>query len=154
MQDVEVEEGVMEKRAYVQSRCLQGLRRVRAFLSDQSPRRGGWEIAQYEAMIDAITERPLAGARAMTTDAKPRSKMLELKERRGPVSEQLLESVKKNNAAGGHQASPGRRTTHSPGDRGAAGLSATTILWTVTANAASTARSLRTDGRLVPSATP
>jgi hypothetical protein len=35
----------------------------------------------------------------MTSPEKPRSKMLELKERRGPVSPELLESVRQNNAA-------------------------------------------------------
>jgi predicted transcriptional regulator len=70
----------------------------------------------------------------MTTDAKPRSKMLELKERRGPVSEQLLESVKKNNAARAaikRALADGPHTV--PEIAEAAGLSATTILWTVTA---------------------
>jgi len=35
----------------------------------------------------------------MTSADKPRSKMLELKERRGPVSAELLDSVRQNNAA-------------------------------------------------------
>jgi predicted transcriptional regulator len=70
----------------------------------------------------------------MTTEAKPRSKMLELKERRGPVSEQLLESVKKNNAAKAaikRALADGPHTV--PEMAEAAGLSTTTILWTVTA---------------------
>ena len=70
----------------------------------------------------------------MTTDAKPRSKMLELKERRGPVSEQLLESVKRNNAARAaikRALADGPHTV--PEIAEAAGLSTTTILWTVTA---------------------
>ena len=60
--------------------------------------------------------------------------MLELKERRGPVSEQLLESVKKNNAARAaikRALADGPHTV--PEIAEAAGLSATTILWTVTA---------------------
>lgn len=70
----------------------------------------------------------------MTAPEKPRGKMLELKERRGPVPPELLESVRQNNAvktaikralAGGPRTVPEIAET--------AGLPARTILWTITA---------------------
>ena len=70
----------------------------------------------------------------MTAADKPRSKMLELKERRGPVSEQLLESVRQNNATKSaiKRALAGGPLTV-PEMAEAAGLSTRTILWTITA---------------------
>lgn len=70
----------------------------------------------------------------MTSAEKPRSKMLELKERRGPVSEQLLESVRHNNAAKTaiKRALAGGPLTV-PEIAEAAGLSTQKILWTITA---------------------
>jgi predicted transcriptional regulator len=70
----------------------------------------------------------------MTAPEKPKSKMLELKERRGPVSPALLESVRLNNAAKASikkALADGPRTV--PEIAEAAGLSTKTILWTVTA---------------------
>jgi predicted transcriptional regulator len=70
----------------------------------------------------------------MTSADKPRSKMLELKERRGPVSAELLDSVRQNNAAKTaikRALAGGPRTI--PEIAEAAGLSTRTILWTVTA---------------------
>jgi heterodisulfide reductase subunit A len=64
MQDVEVEEGVMEKRAYVNPVACKGCGACVPSCPTRALDVAGWEIAQYEAMIDAITERPLAGARA------------------------------------------------------------------------------------------
>jgi len=70
----------------------------------------------------------------MTATEKPRSKMLELKERRGPVSAELLESVRQNNAAKAaiKRALAGGPLTV-PEIAEASGLSNRTILWTVTA---------------------
>jgi predicted transcriptional regulator len=70
----------------------------------------------------------------MTSPEKPRSKMLELKERRGPVSPALLESVRQNNAAKSaikKALADGPRTI--PEIAETAGLPTRTILWTVTA---------------------
>jgi len=70
----------------------------------------------------------------MTSVDKPRSKMLELKERRGPVPPELLESVRQNNAvktAIKRALAGGPRTV--PEIAEAAGLPARTILWTITA---------------------
>ncbi len=70
----------------------------------------------------------------MTASEKPRSKMLELKERRGPVSPALLESVRANNAARAaikKSLAAGPRTV--PEIAEAAGIPTRTILWTVTA---------------------
>jgi predicted transcriptional regulator len=70
----------------------------------------------------------------MTSPEKPRSKMLELKERRGPVSPALLESVRLNNAAKSaikKALAAGPLTV--PEIAEAAGISTKTILWTVTA---------------------
>jgi heterodisulfide reductase subunit A len=64
MQDVEVEEGVIEKRAYVNPVACKGCGACVPSCPTRALDVAGWEIAQYEAMIDAITERPLAGARA------------------------------------------------------------------------------------------
>jgi predicted transcriptional regulator len=70
----------------------------------------------------------------VTPAEKPRSKMLELKERRGPVSERLLESVRRNNAAKTaiKRALAGGPLTV-PEIAEAAGLSTSTVLWMVTA---------------------
>lgn len=70
----------------------------------------------------------------MTVDEKPRSKMLALKERRGPVSERLLESVRQNNAARTaikRALADGPRTV--PELAEATGLPSRTVLWNVTA---------------------
>ena len=70
----------------------------------------------------------------MTAPDKPMSRMLELKERRGPVSAALLESVRANNAAKGavrKALAAGPLTV--PEIAEAAGLPTRTILWTVTA---------------------
>jgi predicted transcriptional regulator len=70
----------------------------------------------------------------MTSAEKPKSKMLELKERRGPVSDLLLESVRKNNAAKGavkRALASGPLTV--PEIAETAGLPTRTILWTITA---------------------
>ena len=70
----------------------------------------------------------------MTATAKPRSKMLELKDRRGPVPERLLDSVRENNAA---RAAVKRALASGPLTvpeiAAASDLPAATILWTVTA---------------------
>jgi hypothetical protein len=69
----------------------------------------------------------------MTAVEKHKSKMLELKERRGPVSEQLLESVRRNNAAKSavkRALAAGPLTV--PEIAEAAGLPTQMILWTVT----------------------
>ena len=70
----------------------------------------------------------------MTSTEKPRSKMLELKERRGPVSPALLESVRQNNAAKSaiKRALAGGPLTV-PEIAEAAELPTRTILWTITA---------------------
>lgn len=70
----------------------------------------------------------------MTAAEKPRSKMLELKERRGPVSPELLESVRQNNAARTaiRRALAGEPLTV-PEIAERSGLPTRTILWTVTA---------------------
>jgi predicted transcriptional regulator len=70
----------------------------------------------------------------VTSADKPRSKMLELKERRGPVSEDLLESVRRNNAAKTaiKRALAGGPLTV-PEIAAATGLPTRTVLWTVTA---------------------
>jgi predicted transcriptional regulator len=70
----------------------------------------------------------------MTSVDKPRSKMLELKERRGPVSDRLLESVRQNNAAKSaiKRALAGGPLTV-PEIAEAAELPTRTILWTITA---------------------
>lgn len=70
----------------------------------------------------------------MTVPDKPRSKMLELKERRGPVSTALLDSIRLNNAA----RTAIKRTLAAgpltvPEIAQAAGLSTRTTLWTITA---------------------
>jgi predicted transcriptional regulator len=70
----------------------------------------------------------------MTSPEKPRSKMLELKERRGPVSPELLESVRQNNSARAaikKALAAGPLTV--PEIAESAGISPRTILWTVTA---------------------
>jgi predicted transcriptional regulator len=69
-----------------------------------------------------------------TTTDKPRSKMLALKERRGPVSEKLLESIRQNNAARAaikKALAQGPRTV--PEIAETTGLPSQTVLWTVTA---------------------
>ena len=70
----------------------------------------------------------------MTSVDKSRSKMLELKERRGPVSDRLLESVRQNNAAKSaiKRALAGGPLTV-PEIAEAAELPTRTILWTITA---------------------
>jgi predicted transcriptional regulator len=70
----------------------------------------------------------------MTDADKPRSKMLALKERRGPVPEELFEAVRQNNAARAaikRALSEGPRTV--PELAEATGLPSRTILWVVTA---------------------
>jgi len=70
----------------------------------------------------------------MASLEKPKSKMLELKERRGPVSPALLESVRANNAAKAaikKSLATGPLTV--PELAEASGLPTRTILWTVTA---------------------
>ena len=70
----------------------------------------------------------------MTATDKPRSKMLELKDRRGPVSEELLTSVRQNGAAKSaikKALAAGPLTV--PEIAEASGLSTRTTLWTVTA---------------------
>jgi predicted transcriptional regulator len=70
----------------------------------------------------------------MTSVDKPRSKMLELKERRGPASDRLLESVRQNNAAKSaikRALASGPLTV--PEIAEAAALPTRTILWTITA---------------------
>ena len=65
---------------------------------------------------------------------KPRSKMLDLKERRGPVSPALLESVRQNNAAKSaikKALAAGPLTV--PELAAASEIPTRTILWTVTA---------------------
>jgi predicted transcriptional regulator len=70
----------------------------------------------------------------MTATEKPRSKMLELKERRGPVSPALLESVRLNNAAKASIKKALADGPHTvPEIAESAGLPTKTILWTVTA---------------------
>ncbi len=70
----------------------------------------------------------------MSADEKPRNKMLELKERRGPVPAALLESVRQNNSnkTAIKRALAGGPLTV-PEIAAAAGLPTQTILWTVTA---------------------
>ena len=70
----------------------------------------------------------------MTATEQPRSKMLELKERRGPVSKELLDSVRENNAARAaiKRALAGGPLTV-PEIAEASGLTTRTTLWTVTA---------------------
>jgi predicted transcriptional regulator len=70
----------------------------------------------------------------MTAAEKPRSKMLDLKERRGPVSPELLESVRQNNAA----KTAIKRALVSgpltvPEIAATAGIPPRTILWNITA---------------------
>jgi predicted transcriptional regulator len=70
----------------------------------------------------------------MTAVDKPRNKMLELKERRGPVSSALLESVRQNNAVKSaikKSLAGGAMTV--PEIAEASGMPTKTILWTVTA---------------------
>jgi heterodisulfide reductase subunit A len=64
MHDVEVEEGVIEKRAYVNPVACKGCGACVPSCPVAALDVAGWEIDQYEAMIDAITAVPLtAGAR-------------------------------------------------------------------------------------------
>ena len=70
----------------------------------------------------------------MTNPENPRNKMLELKDKRGPVSPALLESVRHNNAAKAaikKALAAGPLTV--PEIAEAAALPTRTILWTVTA---------------------
>jgi len=70
----------------------------------------------------------------MASPEKPRSKMLELKERRGPVSPALLESVRQNNAARAAVKKALAAGPHTvPEIAEASALPTRTILWTVTA---------------------
>jgi predicted transcriptional regulator len=69
-----------------------------------------------------------------TTTDKARARMLALKERRGPVSDELLESIRLNNAARAavkKALASGPRTV--PEIAEASGLSSRLVLWTVTA---------------------
>jgi hypothetical protein len=75
-----------------------------------------------------------SAATPAATPAEGRSKMLALKERRGPVSERLLESMRANNAAKSaikKSLADGPHTV--PEIAEATGLSTQTTLWTVTA---------------------
>ena len=70
----------------------------------------------------------------MTSPEKPRSKMLELKERRGPVSPELLDAVRQGNAARTavkRALASGPLTV--PEMAEVSGLPTGTVLWTVTA---------------------
>jgi hypothetical protein len=70
----------------------------------------------------------------MSDEARPRGKMLALKERRGPVSQELLDSVRENNAARTaikRVLAVGPRTV--PELVEATGLPGSTVLWTITA---------------------
>jgi DNA-binding transcriptional ArsR family regulator len=70
----------------------------------------------------------------MSDEARPRSKMLALKERRGPVPEELLDSVRQNNAARTaikRALADGPHTV--PEIAEATGLPDPTVLWTITA---------------------
>jgi hypothetical protein len=70
----------------------------------------------------------------MSEAREPRSKMLALKERRGPVPEQLLDSIRHNNAAKAaikRALGEGPRTV--PELAEATGLPSRTVLWVVTA---------------------
>jgi heterodisulfide reductase subunit A-like polyferredoxin len=63
MQDVEIEEDVVEKRAYVNPVACKGCGACVPSCPVSALDVAGWEIDQYNAMIDAITARPLtAGA--------------------------------------------------------------------------------------------
>jgi hypothetical protein len=68
------------------------------------------------------------------TTEKARSKMLALKERRGPVSDRVLESIRENNAARAaikKALADGPHTV--PEIAAASGLPTRAVLWTVTA---------------------
>jgi hypothetical protein len=70
----------------------------------------------------------------MTEATETRAKMLALKERRGPVPEKLLDSVRQNNAARAaikRALSEGPRTV--PELAEVTGLPSRTVLWVVTA---------------------
>ena len=63
LQDVEIEEGVFEKRAYVNPVACKGCGACVPSCPVSALGVAGWEMEQYEAMIDAITAQPLtAGA--------------------------------------------------------------------------------------------
>jgi heterodisulfide reductase subunit A len=63
MQEVEIDEGVVEKRAYVNPVACKGCGACVPSCPVAALDVAGWEIDQYNAMIDAITARPLtAGA--------------------------------------------------------------------------------------------
>jgi heterodisulfide reductase subunit A len=60
MQDVEIEEGVIEKRAYVNPVACKGCGACVPSCPVQALDVQGWEIAQYRAMVEAITAEPVA----------------------------------------------------------------------------------------------
>ena len=59
LQDVEIEEGLFEKRAYVNPVACKGCGACVPSCPVAALDVAGWEIEQYRAMIDAITDRPL-----------------------------------------------------------------------------------------------
>ena len=60
LHDVEVEEGVIEKRAYVNPVACKGCGACVPSCPVQALDVQGWEIAQYRAMVEAITAEPVA----------------------------------------------------------------------------------------------
>jgi heterodisulfide reductase subunit A len=60
LQDVEVEEGVIEKRAYVNPVACKGCGACVPSCPVEALDVQGWEIAQYRAMVEAITAEPVA----------------------------------------------------------------------------------------------
>ena len=60
LQDVEVEEGVTEKRAYVNPVACKGCGSCVPSCPVEALDVQGWEIAQYRAMVEAITAEPVA----------------------------------------------------------------------------------------------
>jgi heterodisulfide reductase subunit A len=67
LQDVEIDEGVVEKRAYVNPVACKGCGACVAACANGAVDVQGWEIAQYVAMVDAITAGP---PRAPTPDTR------------------------------------------------------------------------------------
>ncbi len=64
LHEVEVEEGVFEQRAYVNPVACKGCGACVPSCPVAALDVAGWEIEQFEAMIDAITARPLIGGAA------------------------------------------------------------------------------------------